>query len=157
MSKQSERRRQLRRNREHASMRRMVEIAEQRVLHKAREEGRMYCAYQLPSSSWFDKAGVEHVVQPAVCNGRMKPIKKGGAIVEGVVRCARCGRDAIVVAASVPVIPDPPVPELDLHGIPEDLDASHIVPYQGIDRSNHPTSQDSVGTDPATSVTNVTT
>lgn len=123
--------------RANASVRRMVEIAEQRVMHKARVEGRMFCAFQLPSSSWLDKAGVEHIVQPAVCNGRMKPIKRGGAIVEGIVRCSRCWRDSIVVPEPVTLIPDPPVPTIKAVDALFDL----------------PTSGPPDGTDPATPVT----
>jgi hypothetical protein len=66
----------------------MVDMAEQRVLRMAREADKVFCD----------------------CGGRLQPVKRGGAVVEGVARCRRCGRDALISRSRVPA-PAPEVPE----------------------------------------------
>lgn len=65
-------RRELHRRRSNATIRRMVDLAEQRVDQRAREAGRKYCI---------------------VCPGaRMRPFKVNSRVVENLVECKRCGR-----------------------------------------------------------------
>lgn len=36
------------------------------------------------------------------CGGKMKPVKIAGAVVPGLIRCGRCGRDGILSKAALP-------------------------------------------------------
>lgn len=77
-------RRSLNRRRAHAAVRRMVDMAEQRVMRMAKAAGATYCPHRISEGG-----------HP--CMGRLKTHKRGGKVAEGEVRCSRCGRDYNVV------------------------------------------------------------
>lgn len=91
---------ELKRRKRDARFRIMLHSAESALFAKAREAGRVYCSHQVI-------AGYAHVVgtgdlpdtvEPvfADCGGRLRPFKVDGQIVDGVLRCRRCGRDEVL-------------------------------------------------------------
>ena len=108
------------------------------ILERARVAGRVYCDFTHPAREWTDKAGTVHTIEPATCGGRLKPIRRDGAYVEGILRCNRCGRDTTIPAAPTrPERDDTQDPEIP-GSQPTAPGTNHVHREVGIDSATSP-------------------
>lgn len=118
-------RRELRRRREHATLKRMLMQVETILMRKAQEAGWMFCPHPVKVGTHLEETpGQPHVgtrVQDyAPCGGRLKTYKRGGKIITDYVRCVACGRDYNVV-------PPPATPDI-AEQLSEDIVTAPLTP-----------------------------